>query len=193
MTKQICSCRGDESLAVAARQLWDRDCGSMPVVDDRGHVRGMITDRDICMAALTTGRPLTELRVRDAMGKDVATTRPGDSLHEAEMIMRSRRVRRLPVLDEQNRVIGILSCNDLVRWVDDGGANGSTSHDAVHLMRTMATVGQSPHETRVHPDDAARLAPLSPPERNGASAQPVVATARFDRAIVSHPISQPTR
>lgn len=143
MTKDICCCRTEDSLATAARQLWDRDCGCLPVVDDRGHVLGMITDRDICMAAMTTGKALTELLVAYAMARNVAVTRPSDSLHEAEMIMRARSVRRLPVLDEQNRVIGILSCNDLFRWVDDDRANGAAVHDAFHLARTLAAVGRS--------------------------------------------------
>ena len=143
MTKNICCCRSDESLAAAARQLWDNDCGCLPVLDRRGQLRGMITDRDICMAAMTTGKPLAELRVGDAMAKDVACARPSESLQDAELTMRSRAVRRLPVLDEQNHVIGLLTCNDLFRWVDDGGANVGTHHDAVHLVRTLATIGRT--------------------------------------------------
>lgn len=142
MTKNICCCRSDESLAVAAKRLWDSDCGCLPVVDKRGNLHGMITDRDICMAAMTTGKPLAELRIADAMAKDVACVRPTESLHEAELTMRMRAVRRLPVVDDQNRVIGLLTCNDLFRWVDDGGSNSGNSYDAVHLVRTLATIGR---------------------------------------------------
>lgn len=143
MTKNVTTCKTGDSLARAAKLLWDHDCGCVPVVGHLGRVLGMITDRDICMAALITGKSLAELRVRDAMARDIATMRASESTHEAEMVMRNRRVRRLPVLDDQNRLIGLLCCNDLVRWVDDGGANGTTAEDAVHLLRTLATVGRS--------------------------------------------------
>ncbi len=156
MTKNVATCKTGDSLARAAKQLWDCDCGSMPVVDDRRRVLGMITDRDICMAALTTGKSLADLRVRDAMAKDVASMRPSESVREAELVMRARGVRRLPVLDDQNRLIGLLCCNDLVRWVDDGGANGTTVQDAVHLLRTLATVGRPRTATPGSSQPAAR-------------------------------------
>lgn len=141
MTRTIHTCREGDTLLVAAQGLWDHDCGALPVVDDRGQVRGMLTDRDICMAAYTTGKRLQDLKVVDAMAKNVASLRPAESLQEAEMVMRARSVRRLPVLDDQHRLIGLLTCNDLCRWVDGGGANGSTQHDAMHLLHTLAALG----------------------------------------------------
>jgi len=143
MTKNICSCRVDTNLVEAARQLWDSDCGSLPVVDGRGRVLGMITDRDICMAGMTTGKPLGALWAGAAMAKDVVTTRPTESVHEAEMRMRARSVRRLPVIDDQDRLVGMLSCNDLVQWVDAGKAAGATERDSSHLLRTLATIGRT--------------------------------------------------
>ncbi|HEX5050248.1 MAG TPA: CBS domain-containing protein [Planctomycetota bacterium] len=124
MTEHLISCAAADSLATAARLLLDEDCDCVPVVDHGGRVRGMLTDRDICMAAFKTGRSLAELRVRDAMAKDVASTRPSASLAAAVMVMRSRGICQLPVLDAQNRMIGLLRCNDLLSWVDDGDAHG---------------------------------------------------------------------
>jgi CBS domain-containing protein len=143
MTKNLSTCRPEDTLAVAARQMWDSDCGCLPVVDEHGHLRGMVTDRDVCMAAMTTGRPLSELRVALAMAVDVATAMAADSLHDAELTMRRRGVRRLPVVDDQHRVIGVLSCNDLVRCVDDGSGHGPSERDAAHLVRTLANIGRS--------------------------------------------------
>lgn len=142
MTKNVRCCNTGDSLAEAARLLWEHDCGCAPVVDDEGQLLGIVTDRDICMAAYTTGRGLHELHVADIMARNLATARPQESLHQAELIMRARGVRRLPVVDERHRVVGMLSCNDLCRWVDDGGSNGSQHHDAVHLVGTLATVGR---------------------------------------------------
>jgi CBS-domain-containing membrane protein len=117
MTKQVSCCRPDSTLAEAAQLMWDNDCGCLPVC--RGHdgnrVVGIITDRDICMSALFTGRPLYELRVFDAMSRQVQTCRPGDSLTDVERIMRTARVRRLPVVDEQGLLVGMISLADLAR------------------------------------------------------------------------------
>lgn len=160
MSKNVAHCRADTTLAQAARKLWDGDCGALPVVDERSHVVGMITDRDICMAAMTTGKALAALRVADAMAKDVATLRTTESLHEAEMQMRARTVRRLPVVDDQGRLIGLLSCNDLIRWVDDTSAPTSRELDATHLLRTLATIGRArraqPIRVVNHPRDHVR-------------------------------------
>lgn len=143
MTKPVWTCRIDDSLEHAARLLWEHDCGCLPVTGEHGHLHGMITDRDICMAGMTTGKPLGALWAGAAMAKDVVTTRPTESVHEAEMRMRARSVRRLPVIDDQDRLVGMLSCNDLVQWVDAGKAAGATERDSSHLLRTLATIGRT--------------------------------------------------
>lgn len=159
MTKNVYTCRVDDSLEHAARLLWEHDCGCLPVVGEHGQLHGMITDRDICMAAYTTGERLAELQVREAMAIDIASLSANHNLRDAELMMRDRGVRRLPVLDEEGRVIGLLTCNDLTRWVDDAGTIGRQQHDAVHLVRTLAIVGQ-PRHGKV-PD--ATVAPAFPP------------------------------
>jgi CBS-domain-containing membrane protein len=75
----------------------------------------MITDRDICMAAYTTGRPLTDLRVHEAMSPSLHSCKPGDSVSDVEGLMRRNQVRRLPVVDEAGSLTGILSLADLAR------------------------------------------------------------------------------
>jgi CBS-domain-containing membrane protein len=97
--------------------MWDFDCGCLPVTADDGSQRvvGMITDRDICMAARLHARPLTEIRVQEVMAKDVRACNPGDLLREAEAIMSEAHVRRLPVVDEGDQLLGIISLTDLAR------------------------------------------------------------------------------
>ncbi len=170
MMKNIRSCRTSDSLATAAKVLWDNDCGCVPVIDDDDRLHGMLTDRDICMAAFTTGKSLAELQVGDVMAKDVASTWPSESLEEAELTMRVHAVRRLPVLDEQNRLVGLLTCNDLIRWVDDGGANGSVRHAAVHLVHTLATIGRS---RQAQPDCAVPARDRLPQSAPASSTPPV--------------------
>jgi len=97
--------------------MWERDCGGVPVVarSSEGRVVAMITDRDVCMAAYTTGRPLAALRVCDAMSRELHTCKPGDPAADAEATMRDNQVRRLPVVDDAGNLAGILSIADLAR------------------------------------------------------------------------------
>ncbi len=142
MTQDVRHCAPQDSLADAARVLWENDCGFTPVLDSDRRLRGILTDRDICMAAYTSGRRLHDLTVADVMTVDVTTIGPQESIQDAEEAMRTRGVRRLPVIDEERRVIGVLSCNDICRWFDDGGSNGPHHHDATHFVRTMAIIGK---------------------------------------------------
>lgn len=117
MTKQVSSCGSDDTLAQAAQLMWDHDCGCLPVCsgNDANHVTGVITDRDICMSALFKGRPLHELHVSDAMSRQLQACRPGDSIADTEKTMSQARIRRLPVIDEQGSLVGMISLADLAR------------------------------------------------------------------------------
>jgi CBS domain-containing protein len=115
MTRDVKTCRSEDSLDVAARIMWDHDCGCVPVVDDTERVVGILTDRDVCMAAYTQNAPPGALRVSGAMSKQVHACRPEDTVLVAEKIMRTHRVRRLPAVAMDGRLVGILSINDLAR------------------------------------------------------------------------------
>jgi CBS domain-containing protein len=97
--------------------MWIYDCGSIPVcnAEDSLEPIGVVTDRDICMCALFNMKPLRELRVADAMAKNVLVCRPGDTVEAAEKIMRASHVRRLPVVDEGHALLGMVSLADLAR------------------------------------------------------------------------------
>jgi CBS domain-containing protein len=117
MTKQVQCCRPEDTLEQAARSMWDNDCGCLPVCSGDGvsKIAGMITDRDIAMCALFQGRPLHELAVADAMARDVQTCHPGDILADAEKLMREGRIRRLPVVDDDQSLVGMISLVDLAQ------------------------------------------------------------------------------
>ena len=116
MTKSPKTCRPDSPLSDAARLMWENDFGCLPVTEgESDRLVGMITDRDICMAAYFAERPLDELHVAEAMTKDIFACNPGDDLAEARAIIRETAVRRLPVIDASGRVIGLLSLADLAR------------------------------------------------------------------------------
>jgi CBS domain-containing protein len=111
-------CSPDTDLASAAKIMWDCDCGVVPIVNEKRRVIGMVTDRDICIAAATRAAKASDIRVRDVMSEAVASCRADDDVHTALSVMKQRRVRRLPVLDAQERLVGILSVNDLATRAD---------------------------------------------------------------------------
>jgi CBS domain-containing protein len=113
MHRQVHSCRPDTNLAAAGVVMWDYDCGTLPVVDDGGHVVGMITDRAIAIAAATKGRPAGEIPVRDVISGTVYSWAPDEDIHAALKTMRHAKVRRLPVVNAEGRLQGILCLNDI--------------------------------------------------------------------------------
>lgn len=115
MTREVRTCRADDTLDVPARVMWENDVGVCPVVDEDKKVIGVITDRDICMSVFTKDAKLADLRVRDAMAKKVFSVQGGEPIAAAENLMKQFQVRRLPVTDAQGHLVGILSQNDLLR------------------------------------------------------------------------------
>jgi CBS domain-containing protein len=124
MTKEPHTCAAEDALAQAARIMWEHDCGCVPVLAGPGSRRlaGIVTDRDLCMAAYTQGRPLWEIPVRSVMATEPWTCHPDDALRDALRIMRHRQVRRLPVVDAQGNLLGLLSLSDVAVAVRDAAA-----------------------------------------------------------------------
>jgi CBS domain-containing protein len=114
MTHDVAACAPDDSLDVAARMMWERDFGAVPVVRD-GHVVAMLTDRDVAMAALTQGRPLHEILVSSAMSQDLSSCHRTDPVSLALKILKSRQLHRLPVIDGEAELVGMLSLADVAR------------------------------------------------------------------------------
>jgi CBS domain-containing protein len=142
MTTAVQTCTADESLNVPAGIMREYDCGVVPVVAVDGSLVGVITDRDICMAALSFGRVLRELNVAQAMTEDVLSCRPDDTIEAAERVMRAGHVRRLPVVADDGRLAGIVSLDDIalsiVRAEPDVLLAGRS--DESELARTLAAI-----------------------------------------------------
>jgi CBS domain-containing protein len=101
----------------AACVMWECDCGIVPVVESNESKRlvGVITDRDVCMAAYTQGKTLGEIEVRSAMSTELLTCSSEDPVSGAEECMRSAQIRRLPVVDAATRLVGMISLADIAR------------------------------------------------------------------------------
>jgi CBS domain-containing protein len=116
MTEAVKTCHRGTNLAQAAGLLWEADCGVLPVVDDNGQVRGMISDRDICIAVATRGRLAADIAVGEVTaGMSAFTCHPSQPVTEALELMKAKKVRRLAVTDEDGRLCGILSLSDVVQ------------------------------------------------------------------------------
>ncbi len=139
MTDSVISCSMHEMSHAAARQMWEQDIGCLPVTDDEGRVAGVVTDRDIAMAAYTQGKAPQEIPVSDIMTKGVVTCRPSDTVDTADRMMAERQVRRIPIVDDQNRPIGFLSMNDITRGAATGRTDGV---DAREVVRSLSAIGQ---------------------------------------------------
>jgi len=120
MTLDAKHCTLDTNLAAAAKIMWEGDCGAVPVIDESGRVVGMITDRDICIAGATRPRAEGEIPVKDVISKTVYTCAPGDDVRAALDTMRTRKVRRLPVVGQDGRLTGILSIHDIASHARSG-------------------------------------------------------------------------
>ena len=115
MSVPAITCREEDFLDTAASMMRHRDCGAIPVVDATDSIIGIITDRDICMAAHTLRRRLEEITVAEITDGNVYSVSSSDTVQHAAEIMRENRVRRLPVVDERDRIIGMISLNDMAR------------------------------------------------------------------------------
>jgi CBS domain-containing protein len=129
MTSNVKACAPDEHLSAAAKIMWDADCGIVPVVDHAGQVVGVVTDRDICIACWTRDAKPSDLRVGDTMTTDVKTCKPEETIAAAEKLMEKHQVRRLPVTDAKNKLVGIISMNDISREAERERGQGTKRLD----------------------------------------------------------------
>jgi CBS-domain-containing membrane protein len=150
MTTEVRACNPHDTLNRAAQLMWENDCGAIPVVDSGGKVIGMLTDRDVCMAAYTRGVPLAHARVENAMSPDVSTCIATDTIAIAAERMRQRQVRRLPVIDDDGVLIGILSLSDIVREADSNRASKSRKRPIKdsELIETLGAISVAVRHAR---------------------------------------------
>ena len=130
-----------QPLSEAARLMWECDCGALPVIDEEQAVRGMITDRDVCMATWMQRSAPQELAVSGAMSERLYYCSPTDTLSTAEGLMRSKQVRRIPVLSDDGHLLGILSLADIVKAT---GAASDMGLLASAVTLTLADICRPP-------------------------------------------------
>ena len=115
MATEVKCCAAHNTLNTAAQMMWENDIGCVPVVDQDGRAIGMLTDRDVCMAAYIQGVTLTGSLVTSAMSKEVFSCAPEDDVEAAEKLMKQNQIHRLLVLDAEGHPVGVISLNDIAR------------------------------------------------------------------------------
>lgn len=114
MTADAGFCFAEESLSKAVEIMWQRDCGSVPVVDIEMKIVGMITDRDIAVAVNTQNKKASQIKIGDVIGKEIFTCLETDDAEDALKKMRRAKVKRLPVTGENGALAGIISISDFI-------------------------------------------------------------------------------
>jgi CBS domain-containing protein len=117
MTANPCSIDADKSVAYAAKMMRDEDVGLAPIVE-RDRLVGTLTDRDIAVRVVAEGRDPESTSVREVASSDLVTIDPQQGLDEALRLMAQHQVRRLPVVEEDGRLVGVVAQADVAQHAD---------------------------------------------------------------------------
>jgi CBS domain-containing protein len=118
MSSNVCCVHPGDSLASAAVVMRDNDIGSVPVCGEDNKLAGYLTDRDITIRAVAKGRDPNSTTVEDAMSPEILFAFDDDEVEEVAQIMRENKVRRIPVLNRDNKLVGIVALGDVAIEAD---------------------------------------------------------------------------
>lgn len=137
MTSEYLWACGDSTDArEVAQMMCEHDIGAVCVLDVNGRLEGIVTDRDITCRVVAAGRSL-QTPVREIMSVSLATVHPDADLREVESVMRRHKVRRLPVVNGEDKLQGFISLADLTRHC----RNPQDEHNLVGVMEAICTPG----------------------------------------------------
>lgn len=111
---EVWACAETSDCRQVAQMMVEHDVGSIPVLDTEGRLEGIVTDRDLCCRLIAEGRSF-ETPIREIMTPSVHSVSPKTSLGDIESVMKQYKIRRLPVVDSDNRLQGFISLGDLAR------------------------------------------------------------------------------
>lgn len=130
-------CGTDENLQTVAQLMSRSNIGSVPVVDENKKAVGIITDRDVCLTAAARNKPLSEIKAKEIISRqNLHTCSTEDDLQTALKIMRTKQVGRLPVVDNEQKLKGIVSFNHIVRKTQ-GSGNEIEYKGEENVMKTL--------------------------------------------------------
>ncbi len=115
MCNNVCSVTPDTKIKEVAKMMADNHVGSIAIIDDDGCLCGIVTDRDIILRTVASDKDIRDTEVSEIMTTNVCSCKEDDEITDAQCKMSKNHIRRLPVCDEENKVIGFLSVGDLVQ------------------------------------------------------------------------------
>jgi CBS domain-containing protein len=142
MTAGPKACTMTDNLAEAARLMWEEDCGIVPVVGEAGKLVGLITDRDICMAAMMKGQSESNIAIESVISGRLFTCKPEDDIQTALDTMGSNKVRRLAVVTAKGKLAGMLSMNDVVLKAAEAGDKEAAQLSYGDVVNTYKSICQ---------------------------------------------------
>lgn len=116
MHRHVCSVRETDNVALAARTMREEDIGFLPVLDSDDVVVGAVTDRDIVVRGCVGTTDPRQLLVGSVMSPGVISCRPGDPVESAERKMRAHRITRIPIIDDDGALVGVVSLSDVAQY-----------------------------------------------------------------------------
>jgi CBS domain-containing protein len=131
----------------AASKMAEEDIGAV-VIGEEDRLDGVLTDRDIILRAVVEGREIATLTVRDLMSSTVYTCRENDTIEDAFQVMSERQVRRLPVLDRADHVVGIVTLSDLGRLERDPRRTSEALREMAEPHRRRTSASSNPNDAR---------------------------------------------
>ncbi len=114
MSRGVVRLSPEDSVLVASQKMRDENVGFLPVCGEDGTMLGMLTDRDIVVRVVASGGVSADIPVRQVMTHGAISCRVDDEIGEARLLMDQHHVRRLPVTDDLNRLLGIISASDIM-------------------------------------------------------------------------------
>ena len=123
--------------------MWENDCGALPIVKEQ-KVVGMITDRDICMATAMRKSNASGISVEEVMTGQVYAVEPEDNIEQALQVMQQHQIRRLPVINPEGELAGILSMNDIVLHAKAPDNAAEDAIDYSDVVKTYQAICQHP-------------------------------------------------
>jgi CBS domain-containing protein len=137
MSKPPQTCRLETTLGIASRRMKESGCGALAVLDHRGRVGGILTDRDLALAIGAADRQAAHVPASEAMTRHVHTCAPDEPVGDAIARMAAFKVRRLPVVTRDGDLHGMLSVDDIIMWGVERG--GVTRSELVAALRAMCS------------------------------------------------------
>ena len=131
MSTAVECCTPGDTAQRAASFMRDADAGAIPVIasKDNPTVIGVVTDRDLCMDVVAAGRDPHQVHVQQCMTREVVTCRPDDDTDIVADMMAEKQIRRVPVVNEDNTIVGIVSLSDIARSATSAAEVGEILND----------------------------------------------------------------